>query len=212
MQIQYKLLSRIFPNIIWSHKINNGSIYLTFDDGPHPEFTPQVLTILRENNLRATFFLVGELMQKYPQVVSQIKNEGHAIGLHSYSHSKLIFKSRQQLINELLMPRKILKDLTGIQSHLFRPPFGIFTPYFLKLCNRYGFQIVMWSILTADYDIRISDQQILLKIMKNLEDGDILLLHDGHKHSGRMLQLLPSIIQAIHHQNKTIKPLTKPTI
>ena len=203
----YKIVAKLFPSIIWSKSIDAPNVYFTFDDGPHPKITPQILDILKEYNCLATFFLVGKNLCKYPKVVSRILQEGHTIGLHSYSHKMLLLKSRQQLLYELLQPQKDLQEIIGIRPTIFRPPFGKFTPGVIKLCNQLELTVIMWTIMSYDFDLSVPNQQITTKISRLLKNGDIVVFHDGDDNSARTVKILPEIIEDALHKGKLLTAL-----
>lgn len=193
----YKILSWLFPNIIWSNPQKSSKIYLTFDDGPHPLYTLAILNILKHFNVRATFFLIGKYVKLYPEIVQQISDDGHIIGIHSYSHQKLIFKSKKKMIFELLETQKVIKKITNRVPKLFRPPYGYFTPKLLRVCHKLKLLIVMWTFMPYDFDIKKSESQIIRTTISRLKKGMIIVLHDGHLHSYRTIKLLPKLIAGI---------------
>ena len=203
----HKIASQLFPSIVWAKDTGTPDVYFTFDDGPHPEFTPQILNILKSYNLKATFFLIGENVLKYPQIVSQIYEQGHTVGLHSYSHKNLIFKSRKQLLYELLQPQKIIKNIIGFRPPLFRPPFGKFTPRLIKLCREVKLTMVMWTIMSYDFNLKIPDNRIINRMLKHLQNGAIIVFHDGNKNSARTIKILPCIIKFVLQKGNLPKKL-----
>ena len=204
---EYKILSHLFPSIVWIKDTDAPNVYLTFDDGPHPKYTPEILDILKAYHSKATFFIIGKQASQYPQIVSRIAREGHAIGLHSYSHNKLIFMYRQQLVDELLTPQKILNEIVGFSPTIFRPPYGYFTPRLLMLSQQLRLTVAMWTLMSYDFNIKISDQKIVNKVIRQLKDGAIIVFHDGHQNSGRTVRILPKIIEIILQEGKLLSCL-----
>jgi peptidoglycan/xylan/chitin deacetylase (PgdA/CDA1 family) len=166
-----KFADLFFPQLIW--RIKTEEVYLTFDDGPDPLYTPLLLDILSQHKIRCTFFLLTEKCHQFPQLVEQIKDHGHAIGFHGHSHEKLSNLSKAEF-TELASPPLIIGD-----THLFRPAFGKITRRQAKmLSNKY--KIIMYTLVIGDFDSRTSDNQLLQR-MKRVRPGDIVLLHENEK-------------------------------
>ena len=162
-------------------------VYLTFDDGPHQLVTPEILNILGEYRIKATFFCIGKNVAKYPEIFSRILTEGHAIGNHSYSHRS----GWKMPVNEYV------EDVTTagnfIPSKLFRPPYGRITPLQFKLLKE-KYKIIMWDVLSKDYDSTISDDEAINNITENVSAGSIIVMHDNDKTAQRMKNILHPII------------------
>lgn len=178
-----------------NYKISDNHISITFDDGPNPEFTPKVLSLLKEYNAKATFFLIGKNAEVYPNLVQQILNEGHTIGNHSYSHSKNFgFFSAEKVAAELRQTNSILKQITGKELKLFRPPFGVTNPNIKNALKRTGHFSIGWSKRSFD-TTNLSEKRILGRITSNLKKGDIILLHDGSAKTVAVLEQLLLFLQ-----------------
>ncbi|SRX52946.1 Peptidoglycan-N-acetylglucosamine deacetylase [Aequorivita sp. CIP111184] len=168
-----------FQSLNHNYKTSENCISITFDDGPNPEFTPKVLSILKEYGAKATFFLIGENAERYPEIVRQIIEEGHTIGNHSYSHSKNFgFFSAEKVTAELKKTNSILKEITGEDLKLFRPPFGVTNPNIKKALKNTEHFSIGWSKRSLD-TTNLSEEKILKRITSNLKKGDIILLHDS---------------------------------
>lgn len=155
-------------------------ITLTFDDGPHPGYTESLLKILKQEKVPATFFLVGFMAQKSPDLVRQIKAAGFEIGSHTYSHVTLTKLSPEQRLTEYQASINVLNSITGAPVRYFRPPGGDFDPNVIRDASRFGMRTVLWTNDPADY--RNPSPNVQLDRMKtHLESGDIILLHDGSK-------------------------------
>ncbi len=171
-------------------KTSGNHISITFDDGPNPDFTPKVLSLLKENNAKATFFLIGKNAGKHPEIVRQIIAEGHSIGNHSYSHSKNFgFFSSEKVAVELNQTNSILKKITGNELKMFRPPFGVTNPNIKKALKKTGHFSIGWSKRSFD-TTNISEEKILQRITSNLKKGDIILLHDSSTKTVAVLEQL----------------------
>jgi peptidoglycan-N-acetylglucosamine deacetylase len=174
--------------LVWKLPDPSKSIYITFDDGPIPEVTPQVLEILRNHNAKATFFCVGDNVRKYPEVYSQILKEGHATGNHTFSHQKGNKTNDEHYFNDI--------DKCGelVKSPLFRPPHGRIKLSQIKYL-KHKYKLIMWSILTGDYNHKLSKEQVLNNSIRHTKDGSIIVFHDSLKASERMLYALPRMLE-----------------
>src|SRR5690606_30091964 len=180
-----------FQSLNHNYKTSENHISITFDDGPNPDFTPKVLLLLKENNAKATFFLIGKNAEKHSEIVRQIIAEGHTIGNHSYSHSKNFgFFSSEKVASELKQTNSILKEITGKNVKMFRPPFGVTNPNIKKALKKTGHFSIGWSKRSLD-TTNLSEEKVLKRITSNLKKGDIILLHDtGAKTVAVLEQLL----------------------
>jgi peptidoglycan/xylan/chitin deacetylase (PgdA/CDA1 family)/glycerol-3-phosphate acyltransferase PlsY len=176
---------------------------LTFDDGPDPRYTPEVLRILRQEEVPATFFLVGVHAQRYPALVRRIQQEGHEIGSHSYSHRNLFLLNPAALEREVVRAEEVLQQVTGDRPRLFRPPRGLYDPNLRRLLADRRYTVVLWSVSSRDW-VEVSSRLIARNVLGSVDGGDILLFHDSGAilaSSGgdrrHMLQALPYIIQRL---------------
>ncbi|PEA53678.1 polysaccharide deacetylase [Bacillus pseudomycoides] len=155
---------------------NKAEVALTFDDGPDPIYTPQVLNKLKKLSVKATFFLLGENAERYPEVVKRIVNEGHIVGNHTYNHPNLNKIDDKQYHEQILKTEKILQKLTGYSPKFFRPPYGIINENQMKWATEQNFMIIQWSVDTLDWK-GLNAQQITNKVLGNTFPGSILLQH-----------------------------------
>lgn len=179
--------TKVFPKRNWSFSVSKPTLFLTFDDGPEPDVTPQVLDLLLEYKAKATFFCVGENVKDFPILFQRIKDEGHAIGNHTMHHQNALKFTKSIYLEGV-------KDAnTYIQSDLFRPPYGRLDAV-KGAAIRKEYKIVMWSFLSYDYDHNVPLSTIKDK-MKVLSPGDIVVLHDNKKSKERSLDLLKYILE-----------------
>ena len=179
----------IFYRRVWGFS-NTKSVFLTFDDGPTEELTLWILNLLREEDIKATFFCVGENVQKHPQLFERIKAEGHTIGNHTMRHEKGVRTSKKNYLASI-------EEANGfIDSAIFRPPYGrMWVSYSRAIRKKY--KIIMWSWLSNDFDASLATETIIQKAKTQIKGGDILVLHDNPKVEGRIKELLPELITVI---------------
>ena len=190
-------------------------VFLTFDDGPIPEVTPQVLAILDKYQVKATFFMVGENIDKHPEVFDQVVQAGHSIGNHTYNHLKgWCTPFRQYMANvarfeEAYLTAQRSNSVSGLtaQRSLFRPPYGKAWPWQRNALHKKGYRLIYWDILTRDYDKRVTPEQMLANIQRNTRPGSIINFHDSIKSNERMLTVLPQAIEWLQAQGYTLKAL-----
>lgn len=154
-------------------------IALTFDDGPHPQYTPEMLAALKERDVKATFFLLGEEVEKYPEIVKEIYDQGHLIGNHSYKHEQLSKLSMKQACAQVNRTNELIYDVTGTYPSYVRPPFG---DWHEKLDCEVNMVEVLWDVDTLDWSSQ-NHAQIVNKVLKNVQENDIILMHDGYETS-----------------------------
>lgn len=160
-------------------------VALTFDDGPHPQGTPAVLETLRARGARATFFLVGEQVERHRALAAEIAAAGHAIALHGHRHRLLLRVGPRALADDLDRGAAVVAEATGTAPLLYRPPYGIFSPAALALVRRRGWRPLLWSRWGHDWRRRITPAAIAGEVTKDVGDGDVLLLHDADHYSAR---------------------------
>lgn len=187
-----KVVKKMFPNYIWNIDSQEKTLYLTFDDGPTPEITDWVLECLKDYNAKATFFCIGKNIEQHRDVFQNIINNGHTIGNHTFNH----LKGWKTTVNSYLTDVIQAQDLINIQTQkLFRPPYGRMKPKQGKLLIDKGFQIVMWSVLSVDWDINVSENQCYKNVVANANSGDIIVFHDSLKASRNLQYALPKVLE-----------------
>lgn len=182
----------------YCHKPTSEKILaLTFDDGPDEEMTPKVLAILKQYNIKATFFMIGSKAAQLPHIVREIVAEGHSIGSHTYSHKGVFPISGAKKVEiELCKCSSVIADIAGEQPKLFRPPFGVTNPIIGRVVRKLGLNSIGWSIRSLDTVSRRSRENVCNGIIKRLHSGAIILLHDRCNDADILLQMLiPQIIE-----------------
>lgn len=173
------LYYRKFSNkIIKKFSTKEKVIALTFDDGPDPRYTIRLLEVLKNNNIKCTFFVLAERAQKYPDIIRRIEEDGHYIALHSLKHMNAIFRPPNKTEEDFLKSMKIMKEL-GLEVKFFRHPWGIFNPITFYCAKTNNLKVVLWSIHAMDWSRWVTVDYIKRKLIKNVKSGDIILLHDG---------------------------------
>jgi peptidoglycan/xylan/chitin deacetylase (PgdA/CDA1 family) len=173
---------------VWNKPTNEKILYLTFDDGPTPEVTSSVLDLLSSFQAKVTFFCIGENVKKHPTIYKRIQSEGHSIGNHTHTHPNSWKVNSDFFLNDVEEASKV------INSTLFRPPYGKLTPRTLfSLRNKY--QIIMWDVISGDFDEKVSAEQVQRNVIKNATNGSIIVFHDSVKAAPRMLEVLPKILK-----------------
>lgn len=182
-------------------------ISLTFDDGPDPKFTPQVLELLKIHGATATFFCIGKHIEKYPDIVERILSEGHSIGNHTYSHSNNFgFFSSKKVMDELLRTKTLVREKTGRNMNLYRPAFGVTNPQIEKAVKQLGLQSIGWSVRSLDTTSR-SENSILKRITTKVAKGDIVLMHDTSAKTLAVLERLLVFLEDNKLKSVTVERL-----
>lgn len=187
-----RVLEVVIPEryIVWRMSGSGQVLHLTFDDGPNPEYTPRVLDILDEFDVRASFFLVGERAVAHPRLVSEMVRRGHSIGNHSYTHRVLPELAMGEYAGEIERTKKVLSDMCGREITMFRPPKGLVNAGSLRYLIGGGHQVVLWSLDSLDYH-RNSHDTVVQTADRARRGGDIVLMHDDNPFT---VSALPSVI------------------
>ena len=183
-----KFIQNLFPNFIWKIPSNEKVIYLTFDDGPIPEVTPWVLETLQQFNAKATFFCVGENVKKNPEVFQSILEDGHSVGNHTYNHLNGWATDNIPYFHNVRHCANLVK------STLFRPPYGRLMPKQAQFLQRH-YRIIMWDVLSGDFDPKISQEQCLNNVKMKTKPGSIVVFHDSLKAFEKLQFVLPKVLQ-----------------
>ncbi len=187
-------LKWFYPSYTWKGRPENRSIYLTFDDGPHAEITPWVLDLLQEYKAPATFFVLGKNAASNQELIQRISNDGHKLANHTQNHKKGWNTAVDDYIKDVEACDRF------IRSNLFRPPYGRITRKQGKLLIKQGYEIVMWSLLSCDYDTKLNCKKSLSVLMKNTKPGSIVVFHDSEKAAPQLKIMLPHYLQFLKEQ------------
>ncbi|MDP3444410.1 MAG: polysaccharide deacetylase family protein, partial [Ignavibacteria bacterium] len=175
------------PSLVWDKNAGKKQLYLTFDDGPHPEITAQVIEILDKYDAKATFFCVGENVKKFPEMYQKVIDKGHLTGNHGFNH----LNGWKTPLNEYYQNINLCSEY--VDSKLFRPPYGRITPSQIQALKK-EYTIVMWTVLSYDFDAETSPDQCVEYVLNNVSDGAIIVFHDSEKAARNMLHTLPIVL------------------
>ncbi len=189
-------LKKLYPSCTWNFPAEDKKLYLTFDDGPHPEVTPFVLEELAKYNAKATFFCVGENVVAYPDIYKRILQEGHSTGNHTFTHLNGWKVKDEEYFADIIEAGKY------IDSGLFRPPYGKVSRFQLKHIQSAGLnlKVIMWAVLSGDFDEAVSPEQCLKNVVKNTKAGDIVIFHDSDKARAKITYALPGVLEQFRAQ------------
>jgi peptidoglycan-N-acetylglucosamine deacetylase len=189
-------LKGLYPRCVWDIPAREKVLYLTFDDGPHPQATPYVLDELKKYNAKATFFCIGKNVVEHTEIYRRIMDEGHRTGNHTFNHFNGWKVRDEQYLQNILQAGKY------IDSNLFRPPYGKITRFQVKLLSGIknsptspNFRIIMWDVLSGDFDTSLSCEQCSANVIKNVRPGSVIVFHDSEKAFPRMKDALPRVLE-----------------
>jgi peptidoglycan/xylan/chitin deacetylase (PgdA/CDA1 family) len=194
-------LPLIIPTLTWKVKTHDKVLYLTFDDGPHPEITPWVLQQLESYQAKATFFCVGQNVEKHSATFEKVIAAGHAVGNHTFNHLSAWSHSERAYLNNIDACAK------WVNSDLFRPPYGRIVPWQIQKIKDKGYEIIMWDILTRDYDHKIDIEQSIAATVKHAKPGSVIVFHDSVKAGNQLKQILPEVLKQLAQQGFHFKSL-----
>lgn len=209
------LVPVIYRNQIWSFSSKEKNIYLTFDDGPTPEVTDWVLKILQQYNAQATFFCIGKNIEEHPTIFKRIINQGHAIGNHTYNHLNGWKTSTKEYLDSVLKTEELIQILKPETSNLepqtsnflFRPPYGKIKASQTKSLLKNKYTIIMWSVLSADFDNMVDANKCLDNVVKNTENGSVIVFHDSVKAFDKLKIVLPKVLEHFNDKGYSFKKI-----
>ncbi|QIR37594.1 polysaccharide deacetylase family protein [Tolypothrix sp. PCC 7910] len=180
--IIYRLLQPTFPKCLWNGDRHRKAIALTFDDGPHPQYTPEVLAVLDRYQIPASFFWLGACVNRSPQIAKAVCDRGHWIGLHGYDHRSFPMLSPTAMRESLAKTQAAIYSACNLppeQVRDVRPPNGFFTPQTLKLFFEWNYRPVMWSVVPEDW-VRPGVNTVVQRVLQQVQNGSLIVLHDGY--------------------------------
>ncbi len=218
------IIQKYFDNYTWKIATDKKEIYLTFDDGPIPEITTWVLQTLAKFNAKATFFCIGDNISKYPDIFKEIINQNHAIGNHTFNHLRGWKTNTYEYLQNIEKTENIIKKLkiedqrpkTGVKpttnnkqlaTNLFRPPYGKISSKQSKTLINKGYEIIMWDILSGDFDQNLNKESCLQNVTKNVNNGSIIVFHDSEKAFKNLEYTLPKTLEYFTKKGYIFKTL-----
>jgi peptidoglycan-N-acetylglucosamine deacetylase len=195
-------LKKLYPSsLTWDIPGNEKVLYLSFDDGPHPTATPFVLDTLKKFNAKATFFCIGKNVVEHKGIYQRIIEEGHKVGNHTFNHlNGWKTKDREYIHN-------VMQAADYIDSNLFRPPYGRISRFKIELLKNSGYKIIMWDVLSGDFDIKETKEQCATNVLLQAKPGSIVVFHDSEKAFERMCHALPIVLEKFSADGFTFKPI-----
>ena len=212
----------LFPNFVWNINTSNKELYLTFDDGPTPDITDWVLQTLKQYNAKATFFCIGKNIESNPDIFQNILRDNHGVGNHTYDHLKGWKTKTKVYIGNTELTDSVISfqvqnskvpynpDLNTVK--LFRPPYGKFKNKQSKKLQNLGYKIVLWDVLSYDWDNRVSEAICLKNVTSATKEGSIIVFHDSVKASRNLQYALPKVLDYYSEKGYVFKALSKRTL
>lgn len=200
-------IKKIFSNYVWDIPNTENKIYLTFDDGPTADVTEWVLEELKKKQAKATFFCIGKNIQNNPDLFKRVVNDGHAIGNHTFNHLKGWNTSTDDYLENIALCNAEIDNLDAaicnLQSKLFRPPYGKIKTSQSKELRKLGYKIIMWDVLSADFDQTITPEKCLENVLQNAVSGSIIIFHDSVKAYKNLEYVLPQSLKVLKERGFT---------
>ncbi len=201
------LLKALFPKYVWSIPNTEKKVWLTFDDGPIPEITEWVLSELEKYHAKATFFCIGDNIHKHPKVFKKIIASGHTVGNHTFNHLQGWKTQTSDYIENVEKCALEMTQHENTNSKLFRPPYGKIKPAQAKMLRELGYKIIMWDVLSADFNQAITPQQCLDNVVSNIASGSIIVFHDSLKAFPNLEYTLPKTLKFLSENGYTCEVL-----
>lgn len=196
-------LQWLYPTLTWHKSRKQKFVYLTFDDGPVPVVTPFVLNTLKKFDIRATFFCIGDNIAKFPDLYLNVLSDGHSVGNHTFNHLRGWNTTNKEYLSSI----QKCSDL--IHSNLFRPPFGRIKKSQISQIRTHfpNLEIIMWDVLSGDFDTGISKEQCLQNVLKNTKNGSIIVFHDSQRAFEKLQYALPKALEILTNRGYAFKVL-----
>jgi peptidoglycan/xylan/chitin deacetylase (PgdA/CDA1 family) len=191
------VVKKMFPDYVWEISTNQKELYLTFDDGPTPEITHWVLDCLKIYQAKATFFCIGENVKKHPELFQALLEHGHSIGNHTNNHIKGWKTKTKEYLENVQVAQETINNhlLQSSNNNLFRPPYGQISPKQGKKLIGNGYKVVMWDVLSFDWDKSVSNRECFNYVTSKSKNGSIVVFHDSAKASNNMKYTLPKVLE-----------------
>ena len=186
-----KFIQALFPSLVWRKETLDKEIWLTFDDGPTPEVTPWILSVLKKENVKATFFLVGQQIEEFPELVGAIIKDGHKIANHSYSHKNGWLTNKEKYLEDIDNCQELMPN-----NKLFRPPYGKITKAQIAVLKE-KYKIILWDVLSYDFKQNTSPKKVQENIIQNTTSGSIILMHNNLMSFKNVKPILEKTIQKL---------------
>jgi peptidoglycan-N-acetylglucosamine deacetylase len=201
------LIKKIFSNYVWDGPNNENKVFLTFDDGPTPEITQWTLNLLKEYNAKATFFCIGDNIRKYPEIFKKVIAAEHSIGNHTFNHLNGWETATNDYIKNAKLYETEHSKLSTEHCQLFRPPYGKIKPSQSKILRKLGYKIIMWDVISYDFDTTISKEKCLENVLKNVQSGSIIVFHDSKKAFQHLEYALPRTLEFLNEKGFVFEKL-----
>jgi len=186
-----QFIQSFFPSLVWEKDNSEKNIWLTFDDGPTPEITPFILQTLKDEDIKATFFLVGEQIETYPDLFQAIVKDGHLVANHSYSHKNGWISCNNTYLKDVEKCQKLMP-----KNKIFRPPYGKISPLQIKKINK-KYRIILWDVLSWDFLANITPEKVKNNVLLNTKNGSIIVFHNNQKSFKNLKPILKNTIQEL---------------
>jgi len=186
-----KFIQALFPSLVWRKETLDKKIWLTFDDGPTPKVTPWILSVLKKENVKATFFLVGQQIEEFPELVGAIIKDGHKIANHSYSHKNGWLTNKEKYLEDIDNCQELMPN-----NKLFRPPYGKITKAQIAVLKE-KYKIILWDVLSYDFKQNTSPKKVQENIIQNTTSGSIIVMHNNQMSFKNLQPILEKTIQQL---------------
>ncbi len=190
----YKIL---LPSAITKIQVEEKKIFLSFDDGPHPEITPWILKELDKYQAKATFFCTGKNLSEYSDIARLIILKGHQLGNHTFAHENAWQTSRELFIRSIEKTQSLINDINSSAKYIFRPPYGKLSSILALKLSKKGYKIYLWTLMLGDFNAKIKPNVVLNKTIKKIKSGDIIVLHDNEKSFENLKKILPELLEIL---------------
>lgn len=200
--VVHRVLKPLFPSCLWAGNDRDRVVALTFDDGPHPEYTPKLLKVLDRYNVQANFFLLGACVERAPEVTRAIYESGHWIGLHGYHHRSFPTLAEWELKSDLQKTQAVISEACQLAPDAVldvRPPNGLFTPKTLSLLTQWNYRPVMWSVVPEDW-VAPGITTVVSRVLQQVRNGSIIVLHDGYCGGADVAEVANQLIPCLQQQ------------